>query len=312
MSGADPHSYPDPAAEQRGQRREPRWVVAFLRALERTGEARTAAKDAGIDHTTAYARRRTHSELAQAWAEALRRHEDAERRAEEEEIAALKSAPPLPARPLRESPSPAERGGAEVVACAGKVRRVGRGRWSKAKEKIFFEELAATSNMRMAADAAGVSTNAILARRHKSRLFAAKFDAVVHSAKAVIDLYLVEEAKKTFDPDDIDTGDVQPRVTIDQAIRISQLSRRKRQDEEFVDPFEEDAASPSEADADEIRERIINKIRRMRERDMPDMIAQGWSYDESYEQMIPPGWIKGPDYKPRQPEEEPEDDPYAA
>lgn len=61
-------------------------MVPFLRALKRTGEARTAAKDAGIDHTTAYARRRTHAEFAVAWKAALTAHEDAKARAEAEEI----------------------------------------------------------------------------------------------------------------------------------------------------------------------------------------------------------------------------------
>ena len=54
-------------------RREPRWVLSFLRALERTGEVRAAAKDAGIDHSTAYARRKAHAEFAGQWEAALER-----------------------------------------------------------------------------------------------------------------------------------------------------------------------------------------------------------------------------------------------
>jgi len=53
---------------ERGKRKAPRWTVAFLRALERTGEARAAALDAGIDHSTAYARRRAHPDFADTWA----------------------------------------------------------------------------------------------------------------------------------------------------------------------------------------------------------------------------------------------------
>jgi len=52
----------------------PRWTIAFLRALERTGDARASAEDAGIDHTTAYARRRSHPEFAAAWTQALAAH----------------------------------------------------------------------------------------------------------------------------------------------------------------------------------------------------------------------------------------------
>lgn len=293
-------------------RKEPRWVVAFLRALERTGEARVAAKDAGIDFTTAYARRRAHGEFAQAWAEALAAHDVRVTAEEEAEIAAverggLQAGPSTIASAGNGPPSQAQLR-EDVVVCAGKVRRRGHGRWSKAKEKVFFEELAATANMRMAADAAGVSTNAIRARRHKSRLFAAKFDAVVRNAGAVIDLYLVEEARKTFDPETIDSGDVQPRVTIDQAIKISQLNAAKAKREGAAgNPFEDEQDEPEydyHEDVADIRERIVRKLQLMKKRDMPDMIAQGWSYDERYDHMVPPGWIHGPDYGPR-PEEPP-------
>jgi hypothetical protein len=54
-------------------RKPPRWAIPFLRALERTGKARAAAEDAGVDHSTAYVRRKTHAEFAAAWEEALER-----------------------------------------------------------------------------------------------------------------------------------------------------------------------------------------------------------------------------------------------
>jgi len=57
-------------------KRTPRWVVPFLRALERTGEVRTAAIDAGIDHSTAYARRRAHPDFASNWEWVVKAHEE--------------------------------------------------------------------------------------------------------------------------------------------------------------------------------------------------------------------------------------------
>jgi hypothetical protein len=172
------------------------------------------------------------------------------------------------------------------------VKRAGRERWSKQKEQIFFEELAATANAKLAAEAAGVSTNAVFARRLKHPLFRAKWEAVVRTSKASIDLYLVEEAKKTFDPADLDTAGVAPRVTIDQAIKISQLNASKKaQEEELLpDPFAEEAASMTPDDVAELRERLVRKLQRMRQRDMPKMIAAGWSYDEEFGHMVPPGW----------------------
>jgi hypothetical protein len=134
-------------------------------------------------------------------------------------------------------------------------------------------------------------------------LFAAKWDAVVRTSKESIHLYLVEETKKTFDPDELDTGDVAPRVTIDQAIRIARLNGSKKRDEEFPVPFVEEAAEPDEEDVEEIKERLFAKLRRLRERTEREQLEAGWTYDESYEQMIPPGYVKGPDYVPKPPEE---------
>ncbi|HWC57263.1 MAG TPA: hypothetical protein VG434_09890, partial [Sphingomicrobium sp.] len=133
---------------------------------------------------------------------------------------------------------------------------------------------------------------------------AAKWDAVVSASKESIQLYLVEETKKTFDPDELDTGDVTPRVTIDQAIRIAQLNAsKKREEEPLPDPFAEEAAAMSEDDVEELRERIFSKLRRLRERDQRDQLEAGWTYDESYDLMIPPGYVQGPDYVSKPPEE---------
>jgi hypothetical protein len=272
------------------ERKQPRWVIPFLRALERTGEVRAAAEDAGVDHSTAYARRRTHAEFAERWDAALRAHEARKAREEAGAIEALNKAPPSPA--FAGATSAANAGEDDVVS-GGKVRRAGTGRWSKAKEAIFFEELAATANATLAAKAAGVSANAVFARRLKHPLFRAKWEAVLKTARASIQMHLVEEAKRTFDPEALETGEVAPRVTIDQAIKISQLHASKTKAEEALpDPFAEEAAAMSPEDVQALREKIIRKLRRMRERDMPDMIAEGWSYDEERDHMVPPGWTR--------------------
>jgi hypothetical protein len=86
---------------------------------------------------------------------------------------------------------------------------------------------------------------------------------------------------------------VAPRVTIDQAIKISQINASKRNEAEALpDPFAQEAAAMSPDDVQALREKILRKLRRLRERDMPDRIAEGWSYDEDHEQMVPPGWTR--------------------
>lgn len=310
MSGPDARPLPPlpgplPLNGARGNRKEPRWVIPFLRALARTGEVRAAAEDAGIDHTTAYVRRRTHVEFAGLWRGALAAHERWKQLQQEEGIAAIRDAPSpgsppassrTPVCPQHTGPaatSPPERGRGELVASAGRVKRVGEGRWTQAKEKAFFAELAATANVSRAAKAAGVSTNAVYARRMKQPLFRAKWDAVLETGRAAIEMKLVEAANRTFDPDELDVEiPEQPKVSVAEAIRIVQLHGSRKQQEELPDPYAEEAANMSPDDVEELRERIIRKLRRMRERDMPDRIAEGWSFDEEADHMVPPGWVR--------------------
>jgi hypothetical protein len=223
-----------------------------------------------------------YGEFAAAWAEALGRHQ--ERRAAEEagEIAAVKKAPPPPFG----SPS-AEKAGEDAIG-NGQVRRAGHGRWSTRKEKLFFDELAATNNIKRSAKAAGVSYNAVLARRLKHPLFRAKWEAVAQSAKASIGMHLLEASKATFDPDTLDLPDTMPKVTVAEAIRISESKTAKQ---EPADPFD-DGQYSYENDIADIRERLVQKLQAMRRRDRPELLAQGWSYDEEYDSDIPPGWVR--------------------
>jgi hypothetical protein len=286
---------PSPAKGERGKK-VPRWTIPFLRTLERAGNARASAEEAGIDHTTAYARRRAHEDFAEDWARALRVRSE---RVEEEqrlEIEAIKAGPsPQPLSREGRGAKDDEGRGAELVASGGQMKRAGHDRWSKRKEKIFFDELAATNNVTHSAKVVGVSPNAVHARRLRDPYFRAKWAAVADCGKAAIHMNLVEEGRKAFNPEDLETGGVQPRVTIDQAIKITQLggSGRKQQEEELSDPYAEEAARMTPDDVAALREGLVRKLRRMRERDMPDRIAEGWSFDAEHDHLVPPGWVKG-------------------
>ena len=282
-----PHSNLSPAKGKRGSRKPPRWTITFLRALERTGEAEASARDAGIDKTTAYARRRAHADFALAWAAAVERHRAEKKRAEEEEIAALRNAP-SPGLPKASPPSPAR--GEGLVVSNGQVKRVSSERWGKRKEAIFFDELAATNNIHRSAAAAGVSYNAVLARRRKHPLFAAKWEAVERHARTTIGMHLLEETQKSFDPAAMNLPESAPRVTIDQAIRISQIGAAR--DKVERDPFAEQVEEMNADDMAEVRARLLRKLKKARQRMMPEKLAQGWSYDEAHEMLVPPGWVR--------------------
>lgn len=290
----DMYSRPRRNDEEVTKKRAPRWTIAFLRALERCGDVRASAEDAGIDHSTAYARRRAHVEFAADWERALAAHAarvEAERAGD---VASVSNVTPPPTPPHRgEGSRGASDSGEGSVLAAAQVKRAGHGRWSERKEKLFFAELAATANVKRAAAAAGVSPNAVYQRRMRDRHFKAKWAAVLETGRAAIEMKLVEAANRTFEPDELDVGDVQPKVSVAEAIRIVQVHGSKAQQEQLPDPFAERAASMTEDEVNEIRENIIRKLRRTRERDMPDMIAAGWSLDEEYDRMVPPGWVRG-------------------
>ena len=110
----------EPGSKPGMTKREPRWVIPFLRALARTGEARVAAEDAGIDHSTAYARRRAHAEFAGLWLGALAAHRELKKREEE----ARSGLSPLARPPPRGSTPPPPRG--EGLMGRGWLPRMGR------------------------------------------------------------------------------------------------------------------------------------------------------------------------------------------
>jgi hypothetical protein len=289
-------------------RKAPRWTIAFLRALARTGDVRAAAEDAGIDHSTAYARRKTHAEFASLWRGALAAHE---RWVQGERVRELEALGPRPSTASGGPPPSAgiprvltdpqslearcARSEQELVGGGAQLKRAGHDRWSQRKEKLFFDELAATANVKRAAKAAGVSTQAVFARRLREAHFRAKWAAVLETGRASIEMHLVEAANRSFEPDELDVGDAQPKVTVAEAIRIVQAHGSKAQRDAIANPFADQAASMSADEVEELRERIFKKMQRLSERHRQEKIAEGWSLDEEHDHLIPPGWVRAAD-----------------
>lgn len=281
--------HPDPLLRGERGKKVPRWVMPFIRALERTGQVREAAKDVGIDWSTAYQRRKAHAEFAAAWDDALKAHGEG---VAEEEAASIGFVASNPLSRLARGESDLSPQGR--VGVGPQVKRIGAERWGRRKEELFFAELAATANVTRAAAAAGVSTQAVYNRRLKHALFRAKWEAVVRTARSAIDLYLVEEAKKTFEPEACGLiVPASPSVSIDQAIKIAQLNSRIKGDgEAFSDPFAEQAALMTEDDVQALRDRVLLKLERLAQRRIAEKIEAGWQFDEEHDALAPPGWVR--------------------
>ena len=241
----------------------PVWETSFLKALEKCGVASEAARVAGTGVRNAFKRRKANSTFAAAWDAAVALHRAELGRqamaALAEEGVAYNSGPD----------------GAKVVAA-------GQSRWSKRSEEAFLVELTATGSVRVAAKAAGFSTAALYKRRLKDRHFLAAWDAALETGKARVQSYLVEAATRTFDPDELpiaDDHEVQ-KVTIGEAINIAKMPARlstapgasgmqgmRGIEGRTYDETGFDTTPITREEWEEAKQRIIDRLERIRERD---------------------------------------------
>lgn len=160
----------------------------------------------------------------------------------------------------------------------GKVVAAGQSRRSKRSEEAFLIELTATGSVRMAARAAGFSTAALYKRRLKDRHFCAAWDAAVEAGKARVQAYLVEAATRTFDPDELPIADDREieKVSISE-INIAKMpvrgpattsgGRGFGMEGRTYDETGFDTTPITREEWEEARQRIIDRLERMRERD---------------------------------------------
>jgi hypothetical protein len=154
----------------------------FLRALEQSGSATHAARAAGVDRTTAYGARGRDAEFAAAW------------------DAALGAARTVLAGGVAATETPLARDEIVRSSKAGRpcVMRVGPGRWSSAKEALFLASLERFANVSRAAEAAGVTTAALYARRNRWPGFAEAWEAALRRGYTDVEMLLIENARATL------------------------------------------------------------------------------------------------------------------
>ena len=177
------------------------------------------------------------------------------------------------------------------------MKRVNSARWTEARERKFFDELVASANVRRAAEAAGVSTNAVYARRAKSAVFRRRWDQALANGRAAIEMSLVAEAKRSMDPDEMDLPAPEPRVSVSEAIKITQMNQAAGgRGRGGAAAHEEDEAEAREQQMEELRARLQMKLERLRARMVAD---DGWFEDEQGH-LVPPGYIRDPNFAPKQ------------
>jgi len=143
---------------------------------------------------------------------------------------------------------PEKNGGTKVVRT--------HARWSQKSERIFLEELAATCNVRAAAEKCGFSTTAIYQRRMRWPGFAAAWAEAIEQGYARIEAMLIERATDSLRTEPIEGSGEAPAMSVAQAMNLLKLHRasvRGGAPQNY-------AAREKAPDMDEVRASILRKI----------------------------------------------------
>lgn len=132
--------------------------------------------------------------------------------------------------------------------------------WTKATEEEFLTALGETCNVTAAADAAGVSTSGAYKRRKKVAAFRAGWAEAIAAAYQRLELVMLDRALNGTEKIVVRKDGSEERMR-DYPNQIA-LHLLKMHRETAI----EAAAEPEPADVEEIRERLLKKLQRMKQR----------------------------------------------
>lgn len=147
-----------------------------------------------------------------------------------------------------------------IGGAAPKLRKPRRNEWTKAKEEAFFTALAETCNVKHAAQAAGMSVAGAYLKRKRDAAFRAGWADAIATAYQRLELVMLDRALNGTEKIVIrkDGSEERMREYPNQiALHLLKMHR-----DSAMEVIEE----PSEADAAEVRQRLVEKLERLRKR----------------------------------------------
>jgi hypothetical protein len=150
--------------------------------------------------------------------------------------------------------------------CGGKrprMRKASNTAWTKAKEATFLTALEATCNVTAAAATAGVSVSSAYSRRKRHAAFRVGWHEAIGLAYQRLELALIERALVGTEKI-VRRKDGSEEVMRDYPNAIALTLLRMHRDTAGQAMVEEEPD-----DMDEVRERLLHKLERLRERDLP-------------------------------------------
>lgn len=163
----------------------------------------------------------------------------------------------------RKVPKP-RAGVGELVLVAGEqpqLRQPSKRDWVKAKEVLFLSTLAETCNVTRACDAAGVSTSAAYNRRRENAAFRSAWLAAISVAYQRLEMVLLERAfVGTEKLVAVRGGEPQTMREYSDRLGLALLKMHRDTATEAASEFEP-------AQIDELKQRLLDKLRRLKARD---------------------------------------------
>ncbi|HET9811245.1 MAG TPA: hypothetical protein VFP53_06055 [Sphingomicrobium sp.] len=147
-----------------------------------------------------------------------------------------------------------------VGGAAPKARKRSKRDWTRAKEQAFVEALAETCNLTRAAEAAGVSTSGARQRRKTNAAFRASCCEAIASAYQRLELAILERSLNGSEKIVVRKDGSEERIRdYPNAVALTLLRMHR-------DTAAEAMNEPDEQDIEEVRERIFQKLQRLRKR----------------------------------------------
>ena len=142
-----------------------------------------------------------------------------------------------------------------------KARRPRRNEWTRAKERTFFTALAETCNVKLAAEIAGMSVAGAYWRRKRDAAFRAGWAEAIAAAYQRLELVMLDRALNGTEKIVVrkDGSEERMREYPNQiAMHLLKMHR---------DSAVEAMSEPAEGEIEELRERLFEKLERVRKRE---------------------------------------------
>ena len=141
----------------------------------------------------------------------------------------------------------------------GRAKRIktGGAQWSEEAEDQFFDILAASCNVVMAAKATGFAPATAYWHRRRRPEFAARWQQALDQGYARLEMVLVEAACDTMDDVDFDADRPIPKTTVDQAMNVLRAHKNEIKGDGLGGP----GRYARRRSLDEVKASIMKKVR---------------------------------------------------